>query len=60
MSRRQKLIDKARNNPAGVRFLDLCLLAERLGFRKRGGMGKPYQVRQFLSVIDKYRLGEEE
>ncbi len=83
MTRRQKLIDKARNNPAGVRFLDLCLLAERLGFRKRGGKGshvvyerhgleeiltfqsrggmaKPYQVRQFLSVIDKYRLGDEE
>ena len=39
MTRRQKLIDKARNNPAGVRFQEICLLAEHLGFSKRGGKG---------------------
>lgn len=83
MTRRQKLIDKARNNPAGVRFQEICLLAESLGFTKRGGKGshivyekdgveeiltfqnrkgmaKPYQVKQLLAVIEKYRLGEGE
>ena len=39
MTRRQKLIEKARNNPAGMRFQDLCLLAEHLGFYRRGGKG---------------------
>jgi len=39
MTRRQKLIDKARNNPAGVRFQEICLLAEHMGFTKRGGKG---------------------
>lgn len=83
MTRRQKLIGKARNNQAGIRFREICLLAEHLGFSKRGGKGshvvyekdgvaeiltfqdrkgmaKPYQVRQLLAVIEKYRLGEEE
>jgi hypothetical protein len=83
MTRRQKLIDKARNNPAGVRFQEIRLLAEHLGFTKRGGKGshlvyekegveeiltfqdrkgmaKPYQVKQLLAVIEKYRLGEGE
>jgi len=39
MTRRRKLIEKARNNPAGVRFQEICLLAEHLGFSKRGGKG---------------------
>ena len=39
MTRRQKLIEKARNNPTGVRFQEICLLAEHLGFTKRGGKG---------------------
>ena len=83
MTRRQKLIEKARNNPAGVRFQEICLMAEHLGFTKRGGKGshivyekegveeiltfqdrkgmaKPYQVKQLLAVIEKYRLGEGE
>jgi hypothetical protein len=81
MTQRRKLLEKARNNPAGVRFGELCLLAEHMGFIKRGskgshviyekdgvediltfqnrkGMAKPYQVRQLLAVIEKYRLGE--
>jgi hypothetical protein len=81
MTRRQKLIDKARNNPAGFRFREICLLAEHFGFTRRGGKGshvvyekdgveeiltfqdrqgmaKPYQVKQRLAVIEKYRLGE--
>jgi len=81
MTRRQKLIEKAMNNPAGIRFKELCLLAEHMGFQKRGGKGshvvyerdgveeiltfqdhkgmaKPYQVKQMLAVIEKYRLGE--
>jgi hypothetical protein len=83
MTRRQKLIQKARNNPAGIRFEELGLRAGRMGFRKTGGKGphvvygkdgveeiltfqdrkgmaKPYQVRQMLAVIGKYRLGERE
>ncbi len=79
MTRREKLIGKARNNPAGVRFREICLLAEHVGFTRRGGKGshvvyekdgvdeiltfqerkgmaKPYQVRQLLAVIEKYRL----
>ncbi|GAB4373348.1 MAG: hypothetical protein Kow00128_22820 [Deltaproteobacteria bacterium] len=39
MTRRRKLLDKARNNPAGVRFQEICLLAEHLGFTRRGGKG---------------------
>jgi len=81
MTRRQKLIEKAINNPAGVRFKELCLLAGHMGFHKRGGKGshvvyekagveeiltfqnhkgmaKPYQVKQMLAVIEKYRMGE--
>ena len=83
MTRRQKLIEKIQNNPAGVRFQEICRLAEQLGFIKRGGKGshivyekdgveeiltfqdrkgmaKPYQVKQLLTVIEKYRLGERE
>jgi len=39
MTQKDKLIEKARNNPAGVRFRELCLLAEHMGFIKRGGKG---------------------
>lgn len=83
MTQRQKLFEKARNNPAGVRFREICLLAEHLGFSRRGGKGShivyekdgveeiltfqdrkgmavPYQVKQLLAVIEKYRLGEGE
>jgi hypothetical protein len=33
---------------------------EILTFRERKGMAKPYQVKQLLAVIEKYRLGERE
>lgn len=82
MTKSETLPAKARNNPAGVRFSELCLLAERYGFRKKGGKGshvvyvrdeveeilvfqnvkgkaKPYQVRQFLTLLDKYRWREQ-
>jgi predicted RNA binding protein YcfA (HicA-like mRNA interferase family) len=39
VTRRQKLIQKARNNPAGIRFKELCFLAEHMGFHRRGGKG---------------------
>jgi hypothetical protein len=81
MTQKDKLIEKARNNPAGVRFRELCLLAEHMGFIKRDGKGShvvyekegvveiltfqdrkgmamPYQVKQLLAAIEKYRLGE--
>jgi len=83
MTRRRKLLEKARSNPGGVRFREICLLADQMGFTRRGGKGshvvyvkdgveeiltfqdrmgmaKPYQVKQLLAVIEKYRLGEEE
>ena len=83
MTRRQKRIEKIQNNPAGVRFQEICSLAEQLEFTQRGGKGshivyekdgvdeiltfqdrkgmtKPYQVKQLLAVIEKYRLGERE
>lgn len=31
---------------------------EILTFQDRKGMAKPYQVKQLLAVIEKYRLGE--
>jgi len=37
MTQRQKLIEKRRMNPAGIRFREICLLAEHLGFSRRGG-----------------------
>ncbi|MBP2678988.1 MAG: YcfA-like protein [Deltaproteobacteria bacterium] len=39
MTQRQKLIEKRRMNPAGIRFREICLLAEHLGFSRRGGKG---------------------
>jgi predicted RNA binding protein YcfA (HicA-like mRNA interferase family) len=39
MTQRQKLIEKSRMNPAGIRFREICLLAEHLGFSRRGGKG---------------------
>jgi hypothetical protein len=82
MTQRDKLLAKARNNPVGIHFRELCSLAERFGFVKRDtkgsqvvyeregieeiltfqnakGMAKAYQVKQFLSVVEKYRLGDE-
>ena len=82
MTQRDELLAKARNNPVGIHFRELCSLAERFGFVKRDakgshvayeregveeiltfqnakGMAKAYQVKQFLSVVEKYRLGDE-
>jgi hypothetical protein len=39
MTQKDKLVEKARNNPAGVRFRELCLLAKYVGFIKRDGKG---------------------
>ena len=45
-----------------IRFGDLCLLLESLGFEKRveGSQAKPYQVTQARALILKYKLGEVE
>jgi hypothetical protein len=45
---------------AAIRFDDLCLLLESLGFEKRvkGSQAKPYQVKQARALILKYKLGE--
>jgi hypothetical protein len=45
MSRWEKLLDHARNNPKGVRFDDACRLAERFGFiRRPQGGGTSHHV----------------
>ena len=82
MGRWADMVQKARSNPAGLRFSDLCHLVERAGFVKRNQKGshiiykhpeltglrplplqkgksdkaKPYQVRQFLAILDEYGL----
>jgi len=37
--RKQKLLERARNQPANLRFGDLCKLAEAFDFAHRGGKG---------------------
>ena len=39
MTRRDKLIERIRNNPKAVRFEDACKLAQQLGFIHEGGKG---------------------
>jgi predicted RNA binding protein YcfA (HicA-like mRNA interferase family) len=45
VTRRQNLLDRARNNPADVRFSDLVTLVEAVGFvavRRRGTSHRRY------------------
>ncbi|MGE5284943.1 MAG: type II toxin-antitoxin system HicA family toxin [Actinomycetota bacterium] len=53
MTQKDKLIEKARNNPAGVRFRELCLLAEHVGFIRRGGKGSHvvYEKEGMLEIL---------
>ena len=53
MTQKDKLIEKARNNPAGVRFRELCLLAEHVGFIRRGGKGSHvvYEKEGVLEIL---------
>lgn len=39
MTKKEKLIDRIRNNPKGVRFEDACKLAMLYGFEEKGGKG---------------------
>jgi hypothetical protein len=39
MSKLKKLFDKTVNNPADVRFSDICGIAEAFGFERQGGKG---------------------
>ena len=79
MSKIEKLLAKAKNNPDNIRFQEICNLAEYIGFKLKGGKGshkvysrkgiteiltlqdvngmaKPYQVRQLLDIIERYKL----
>lgn len=79
MAKLRKLWEKARNNPNGVRYEDICGLAAAFGFALKGGKGshrvytkagvngilnfqnvggmaKPYQVRQFLKMVEEKKL----
>ena len=82
MGKKEKVLESARTNPAGLRFSELCSLVERAGFVRRhqkgshlvythpklkhlrplplqegkSGMAKPYQVRQFVAIMDTYEL----
>jgi len=53
MTQKDKLIEKARDNPAGVRFRELCLLAEHVGFIRRGGKGSHvvYEKEGVLEIL---------
>jgi hypothetical protein len=44
MTQWDKLLEKARNNPRGVRFEDACKLAEHFGFAPRAGGGGSHRV----------------
>ena len=52
--------------PLGLRLKGSHVVYEKDGveeimtFQDRKGMVKPYQVKQLLAVIEKYRLGERE
>jgi len=37
MSRKEKLIERVLANPVNIRFADACLIAEWLGFVRKGG-----------------------
>ena len=39
MTKREKLLASARNNPTAVRFEDACKIAEMLGFKQKEGKG---------------------
>lgn len=79
MTRKQKLLQKAINNPQNFRFSDMIKLVEVFGFRfsrrqgshqvfvhpdvselinlqKVKGQVKPYQVTQFLNLVERYNL----
>lgn len=83
MSKFEKLLAKAQNNPQNISFEDICKLAEAFGFKFKGGKGshrvyskkglveilnfqnvkgfaKPYQVKQFLKVLENNNIGLEE
>ncbi len=82
--KKDKLLQKALNNPQNLHFQEMVVLVEAFGFRLswvRGshhifvhsevpefinlqnvkGQAKPYQVRQFLRLVEQYNLqmGEE-
>ncbi len=71
-----------KESPSGIRFEEICKIAEEFEFHFKGGKGshrifvkqgikemlnfqndrgmaKPYQVKQFLKIIEKYDLVEE-
>ncbi len=77
--KKDKLLQKALNNPQNVQFQEMIVLVEAFGFRLsrvRGshhifvhsevsefinlqnvkGQAKPYQVRQFLRLVEQYNL----
>ncbi len=66
------MLEELRKNPKDVRFERLCTIAEAFGFQLRGGVReilnfqsmqgetKPYQVRQFIKIIERYGLLEKE
>ncbi len=54
MSKAEKLLEKVRNNPQGVRFEELCKLAEALDFRYKGGKGshKTYTREDVFEILN--------
>ena len=77
--KKQKLLRKALESPANMRFSEIVALVEAFEFRlartsgshhiyvhpnvrelvnlqKVQGMAKPYQIRQFLRLVERYNL----
>ncbi len=55
MTKREKLLDKARRSPAGLRFEEICQLAEYSGFvfaRQRGTSHRLYKHPRLKDVLN--------
>jgi predicted RNA binding protein YcfA (HicA-like mRNA interferase family) len=51
VSKKDKLIAKAKNNPGGLRFEEACKLAEYFGFVQTGGKGS-HRVYARVDVLE--------
>ncbi len=61
MTKKEKLIDRIKNNPKGVRFGDLCKLALIYGFEEKGGKGshRVFTKKGITEIINLQNVGGE-
>jgi hypothetical protein len=59
MARWERILEHARNNPAGVRLEDACTLAEKFSFRRRKskGHGRIYKRKGFPRLLNFQEAG---